>query len=161
MATGLAADDLEVFSTEKTRDGEMAISIYFGAATKGTTHSNPDITFTQYLKSLWTRTQGWWDDILAGCEGSLYLNAARFKARGSQSQPDKSAGDESEGDKSKGDDTEEVEEEGDEDESEDHGEEEEEDETSLPPPPTKVLESTAKQVGKATPLPLHTAQLRS
>ena len=47
------------------------------------------------------------------------------------------------------------------DESEDHGEEEEEDETSLPPPPTKVLESMVKQVGKATPLPAHTAQLRS
>ena len=90
--------------------------------------------------------------------GPLYLNAAIFKARGSQSQPDESAGDESEGDKSEGDDTEEVEE--DDDEEEEGDDDEEEDETPPPPPPTKALERV-KQVGKAAQLTSSKVQLRS
>ena len=152
----------------------MAIFIYFGAAIEGTTHSNLDITFTQYLKKLVDkntglvgRYSGW------GVRGSLYLNAAIFEARGSQSQPNKSAGDESEGDESEGDesegdesegdesegdDTEEVEE--DDDEEEEGDDDEEDDETPPPPPPTKALERV-KQVGKAAQPTSSKVQLRS
>ena len=86
------------------------------------------------------------------------MNAAIFKARGSQSQPDKSAGDESEGDKSEGDDTEEVEE--DDEEEEEGDDDEEEDKTPPPPLPTKALERV-KQVGKAAQLTSSKVQLRS
>ena len=137
-------------------------SLYFGAATKGTTHSNPDITFTQYLKKLVDKNtelvgqySGW------GVRGSLYLNAAIFEARGSQIQPDESAGDESEGDESEGDESEGDESEGDDDEEEEDGDDdEEEDETPPPPPPTKALERV-KQVRKAAHLTSSKVQLRS
>ena len=96
------------------------------------------------------------------------MNAAIFKARGSQSQPDESAGDESEGDESEGDDTEEVEEDDEEEEDgddeeeeeEDGDDDEEEDETPPPPLPTKALERV-KQVRKAAQLTSSKVQLRS
>ena len=79
------------------------------------------------------RYSGW------GVQGFLYLNTARFEARGSQSQPDESAGDESEGDESKGDNTEEVEE-----EEEDGDDDDEEDETPPPPRLQKLWRGSSK-----------------
>jgi hypothetical protein len=143
---------LKSFSTGKTRSGKIAISIYFGATTSGSTCSDGDIKFAGYLKTLMDKKDGFVGQHCGWEEGEfLSLNAEKFKATGSRKELDESDGDEREGDESEG-------EESEEDESE---EDKTEDEMPSPSPPKTALASTSrvKRVGnpkrreQATPIP--------